>query len=77
VGHRDRSGDNTGAYRSSFFIQGSPEETAHFAALRQRLGDEAIDRMLRSRELRRHPRPLTDEALTAETFRLSTYLAVQ
>jgi hypothetical protein len=60
VGHRDRSGDHTGAYRSSFFIQGSPEETAHFAALRQRLGDEAVDRMLRSRELRRHPRPLTD-----------------
>jgi hypothetical protein len=52
-------GDNAGAYQSSFFIQDSPEEAAHFAALRQRLGDEAVDRMLRSRELTRHPRPLT------------------
>jgi hypothetical protein len=61
MGHRDRSGDDAGAYQSSFFIQGSPEEAAHFAALRQRLGDEAVDRMLRSRELMRHPRPLSDE----------------
>jgi hypothetical protein len=61
MGHRDRPGDNAGAYQSSFFIQGSPEEAAHLAALRQRLGDEAVDRMRRSRELMRHPRPLTDE----------------
>jgi hypothetical protein len=43
-------GGNAGAYQSFFFIQGSAEELAHPAELRRRLGDEAVDRMLRERE---------------------------
>jgi hypothetical protein len=38
----------------------SPEEAAHYAALRKRVRDEMADRMQRTRELMRHPRPLTD-----------------
>ena len=44
----------------AFFIEGSPEEAAHFAALRERVGDERVDHIQRSRELMRNPRPLTD-----------------
>jgi hypothetical protein len=40
--------DNAGAYRSSFYVQGSPEEAACLAGLLQRLGDEAADRCPRS-----------------------------
>ena len=57
---RAGSGDNSGAYQSFLFIEGSAEETAHLAELRRRLGDEAVDLMLRNRELTRDPRPLTD-----------------
>jgi len=44
----------------SFFIAGSPEEAAHFAALRERVGDEMVDHLKRAREMMRHPRSLTD-----------------
>lgn len=44
----------------AFFIKGSPEEAAHFAALRERVGDEMVDHLQRARELMQHPRPLTD-----------------
>ncbi|HEY6494817.1 MAG TPA: hypothetical protein VIZ43_16210 [Trebonia sp.] len=50
-----------GAYHSAFFIEGSREEAAYFAELRQRLGDEAVEQLLRNRELMRHPRPLMDD----------------
>lgn len=53
------TGGNAGAYQSFFFIQGSQEEAAHLAELRQRHGDDAVDRMLRERALVRDPRPLT------------------
>src|SRR5262249_16234681 len=39
---------------------GSPEEAAHFTALRERVGDEMVDRLQRARELMRNPRSLTD-----------------
>jgi hypothetical protein len=44
-----------------FFIKkGNPdEEAAQLAAIRERLGDETVDRIQRSRERMRHPRPLT------------------
>jgi hypothetical protein len=51
-----------GAYRSSlsgWFTGDAAAAAAHLAALRQQLGDEAVDQMLRTRELMRHPRPLT------------------
>jgi len=44
----------------AFFVEGSPEEAAHFAALRERVGDDTVDRIQRRRELMRHPRPLAD-----------------
>jgi hypothetical protein len=50
-----------GAYHSAFFIEGSKEEAAYFAELRQRLGDEAVEQLLRNRELMRHPRPLAED----------------
>jgi hypothetical protein len=53
-------GGSAGAYQSSFYLEGSPEEAAYLAGQRQRLGDEAVDRMLRDRELMHDPRPLTD-----------------
>ncbi len=51
-------GDSAGAYESVFFIEGSPEEATYLAGLRRRLGDEAVSRLLRDRELARRPRPL-------------------
>jgi len=48
---RAEPGGNAGAHQSFFFIQGSQEEAAHLAELRQRHGDDAVDWMLREREL--------------------------
>jgi len=48
---RARSGDEAGAFRSFSYVTGGQEEAAFFAGLRQRFGDEAVDQMLRSREL--------------------------
>lgn len=45
----------------AFFMRGSAEEAAHFAALRQMFGDEAVERMQRDLALSEHPRPLTDD----------------
>lgn len=58
----DEDGHNDGseAFVSAFFLAGSPEEARHLAALRERFGDEMVDRLQRSRELMRHPRPLAD-----------------
>jgi hypothetical protein len=58
----DEDGHNDGseAFVSAFFLAGSPEEAAHLAALRERFSDEMVDRLQRSRELMRHPRPLAD-----------------
>lgn len=57
----DEHGHDGGSFAyGGFFIEGSPEEAAHFAALRERFGDEMVDRLQRGRELMRHPRPLTD-----------------
>jgi hypothetical protein len=60
VEERARSGDKAGAFRGFSYVTGGQEEAAFFAGLRQRFGDEAVDQMLRSRELMRDPRPLTD-----------------
>jgi hypothetical protein len=57
---RTAPGGNARAYQSSLHIRGSREEAACLTELRQRRGDEAVDRMLRDRELMRDPRPLTD-----------------
>ena len=61
---RARPGDNAGAYQSFLSIRSGAgrggEEAAHLAELRRRLGDGLVDKMLRTRELMRDPRPLTD-----------------
>jgi hypothetical protein len=56
----DGHDDGSDAFGSAFFLAGSPEEAAHLAVLRERFGDEMVDRLQRSRELMRHPRPLAD-----------------
>jgi hypothetical protein len=58
----DEDGHNDGseAFVSAFLLAGSPEEATHLAALRERFGDEMVDRLQRNRELMRHPRPLAD-----------------
>ena len=53
-----RDGDASGY--GFFVVRGSPEEAAAVAELRERHGDEMVDDLLRSRERRRHPRPLTE-----------------
>ena len=40
-------------------MEGSPDETAAMAALRERLGDEMVGHFQYRRKLMRHPRPLT------------------
>jgi hypothetical protein len=45
---------------SFFAIKGSPEDAAGLAEMRRRVGDEMVDRLLRSRERGLHPRPLTE-----------------
>jgi hypothetical protein len=51
-----------GPFQSGFLTwrNGVPDP-AQAEALRARLGDEAVDRLIRARELRRNPRPLTEE----------------
>jgi hypothetical protein len=56
----DGHNDDSEAFVSAFFLAGSPEEARHLAALRERFGDEMVDRLQRSRELILHPRPLAD-----------------
>ncbi|HTR93037.1 MAG TPA: hypothetical protein VMI73_14995 [Trebonia sp.] len=58
-------GDNGGAYQSGVLVwrNGVPDP-AQVEALRVRLGDEIVDRMLRASELMRNPRPLTGEERT-------------
>ena len=58
--HGDGSDPQSPAYGSSFFLAGSAEEAAHFAALRERFGDEVVEGILRDRALHEHPRPLTE-----------------
>jgi hypothetical protein len=57
----ERRGRPGGVSGYGFIKKWNPdEEAAHFAAMRERLGDEAVDRIQRSRDLWRHPRPLTE-----------------
>jgi hypothetical protein len=57
------------AYQS-FFIVWGVEEAAQFGALRERLGDEIVDRIQRFRALRGQSRPLTENerAVLRETM---------
>jgi hypothetical protein len=52
--------DDDGSGYGYFFVRGGPEEAAALAEMRERHGDEVVDDLLRSRERRRHPRPLTE-----------------
>jgi hypothetical protein len=58
----ERHGRHGDASAYGFFVkkESSDEEAAQLAAMRERLGDETVDRIQRSWELMRHPRPLTE-----------------
>ena len=62
---RPGPGDNGGAYQSYFMASGTAGPgDAGLDELRARLGDEFADRMVRTRQLMRNPRPLTGEERT-------------
>lgn len=71
--HEDDS--NGEAYRSRLVITTAQDEGTGYAELRERLGDEEVDRMLRKRELMQHPRPLDDSERAVAAAALAPVLA--
>lgn len=63
-GAGDESESGLSAYQSFFFLAGSAEEAAYLDTLRERFGDEMVDRMQRARARREQPRPLTESERT-------------